>query len=126
MYNGCFTERDNSTKLIQEQVVLHTKVDAQLDLCEIEDREFDRLMGRTASCSEEELKQNLPNVTKQDIDEEMTKLINFSDEQNRPQNSKLMPIVINLKREKEKRLLPPPPVKKPEVFKEPIRDRNKK
>ena len=48
MYNGCFIERDNSTKLLTELVALHTKADAQLDLCELEDKEFDRLMGRSS------------------------------------------------------------------------------
>ena len=60
--------------------------------------EFDRLMGKTSSCNDEEIKQNLHNLGIQDVQAELAKITNFSDELSRPQNLKLMEIVVPLVR----------------------------
>ena len=50
-YNGCFVERENAVILCQELQAIHTKLLLEMDAKNIEDMQFDRLLGKVPNQS---------------------------------------------------------------------------
>lgn len=48
-YNGCFVERENAVLLCKELQALHLKTQLEIDNKQLEDLEFDRLMGKAVT-----------------------------------------------------------------------------